>query len=187
MLFHTVMIILHRPPLQLYSQPDIATSEDVEVCYESLQAILRLMRSYARFYKYECLPLDFVQILSTAASTILMKRHFEQTSPDDIESSRSLTLILDAMDAIRDVWPCVREVKDSILKACQGQAPAVADLSLPAFLDFGILSGFPEPGNDGIWNVPPDDATTTTFLSDIDIGPLVTDDFLGGKLPQSQE
>lgn len=72
MLFHTVMIILHRPPRHLFKSPGIATSDDVEFCYESLQAILKLLKSYSRFYKFSALPLDFVHTLSVAAGTILV-------------------------------------------------------------------------------------------------------------------
>lgn len=57
MVFHTAMIVLHRPPHHTLSQLGIDESEDVQICYESLQAILRLLRSYSRYYKYSALPL----------------------------------------------------------------------------------------------------------------------------------
>ena len=57
MVFHTAMIVLHRPPHHTLNQPGIDESEDVQICYESLQAILRLFRSYSRYYKYSALPL----------------------------------------------------------------------------------------------------------------------------------
>ncbi|EXV03105.1 Zn(2)-Cys(6) zinc finger domain protein [Metarhizium robertsii] len=107
MLFHTVMIILHRPPSNMFEKPGISESEDVEICYESLQAILRLMRSYARYYRYRSLPLDFAQTLSTATGAVMMKRFFQKSSWDDPEIERSLSLLTEAMDEIQNSLPYV--------------------------------------------------------------------------------
>ncbi|KHO11126.1 Heat-labile enterotoxin, A chain [Metarhizium robertsii ARSEF 23] len=113
MLFHTVMIILHRPPSNMFEKPGISESEDVEICYESLQAILRLMRSYARYYRYRSLPLDFAQTLSTATGAVMMKRFFQKSSWDDPEIERSLSLLTEAMDEIQNSLPCVKEIRDA--------------------------------------------------------------------------
>ncbi|KAK5990445.1 putative transcriptional regulatory protein [Cladobotryum mycophilum] len=121
MVFHTMMIILHRPPSQMFEKPGIAESEDVEICYESLQAILRLMRSYSRFYRYRSLPLDFVHTLSTAAGTVMMKRFLHKASWDDPDIERALSLILEAMDEIQNTWPCVRDIRDVLLQAKRTQ------------------------------------------------------------------
>ncbi|KAJ3570217.1 hypothetical protein NPX13_g5804 [Xylaria arbuscula] len=80
MVFHTGMIILHRPPQQHINDEAILGSEGVEICYESLAAILRLVRSYKRYYHFEMLPLDFVHTLSAATGVIFMKRHMEKSS-----------------------------------------------------------------------------------------------------------
>lgn len=134
MLFHTAMTILHRPPRQLFQQhrsvsnasaayatqgtdtdhAALAQSEDVEICYASLAAILRLFMSYRRHYRFSDLPLDFVHILSTAAGTILMKRFFEGLEWADGEVAKPLGMVLGAMEEISGVWPCVVEIKSSI-------------------------------------------------------------------------
>ena len=131
MLFHTVMIILHRPPRHLFRTPGIAASDDVEYCYESLQALLKLLRSYARFYRFSSLPLDFVHTLSVAAGTILMKRSLEAADPLATTSghghgggggsdSKAMDTVLDAMHEIRHTWPCVVEIRESVLRALEG-------------------------------------------------------------------
>ena len=128
MLFHTVMIILHRPPRHLFRTPGIAASEDVEYCYESLQALLKLLRSYARFYRFSALPLDFVHTLSVAAGTILMKRSLEGLAAAGgagagIDAggvnTKAMDTVLDAMHEIRHTWPCVVEIRESVLRALE--------------------------------------------------------------------
>ena len=164
------MIILHRPPRHLFRKPGISTSEDVEICYESLQAILRLMRSYSRFYRYDCLPLDFVHTLSTAAGTILMKRFLENTPWDDAETSRSLGLVLQAMDAIKGSWPCVLEIQESIVQARQKQIPTVPETD--PVMDLGFMtgiSGMLQPADETL--CMPNDA----HISEAYLGPMVED------------
>ncbi|KAL7792933.1 fungal-specific transcription factor domain-containing protein [Trichoderma ceciliae] len=167
-MFHTIMIILHRPPSHMLEEPGIADSEDVDICYESLQAILRLMRSFSRYYRYRSLPLDFVHTLSTAASTIMMKRFLQKASWRDPEIERALSLITLAMDEIQNTWPCVREVRDVLLQAQQTQAamPPEDPLHAP-----DLMNGL-EVSNDG-------------FLAGLggDIGTLLTDEFLSAQLP----
>ncbi|KAI1761334.1 Hydantoinase B/oxoprolinase-domain-containing protein [Hypoxylon sp. FL1150] len=135
--FHTIMIILHRPPRQLIKKPALdANSEDVEICYESLGAILRLLRSYSRYYPYEHLPLDFVHTLSTAAGTILMRRHSEDLPWDDAETSRSLDLVLQAMESIQDTWPCMKEIYQGILNARSTAASSMPNMTPAMNFDF---------------------------------------------------
>lgn len=172
----------------------------MEICYESLHAILRLMRSYSRFYKFEHLPLDFVQTLSTAAGTILMQRRLEggtaASAARDLEESRSLRLVLDAMDAVQHTWPCVAEVKASILQACQhraaestGPAPGGPEVdNMAALMDFGMP--FPSGGGgydqwlgEGVAGSPASD----NAMYGVDLGPLITDELLGGRLMWNTE
>ncbi|KAH7010186.1 fungal-specific transcription factor domain-containing protein [Ilyonectria destructans] len=115
MLFHTGMIILHRPPRQHLDDEMVASSEDVEVCYQSLSAIMRLLSSYGRYYRFEVLPLDFVHTLSAAADVVMMRRYLEKSSWDEKDISKPLKQILNTMEAIQDVYPCMREIKDNIM------------------------------------------------------------------------
>ncbi|KAI0460383.1 fungal-specific transcription factor domain-containing protein [Xylaria acuta] len=144
LLFHTVMTILHRPPSQLLQKPESSFDrDDIDICYESLGAMLRLLRSYGRFYSYKHLPLDFVQTLSTAAGTILMRRHLNNLPWDDAETSRSLDLVIQAMEDIKDTWSCAKEILNSVLKARRTEAAAIPDVD--PVMDFDFLAAQP-PG-----------------------------------------
>jgi hypothetical protein len=142
------MTILHRPPSQLLQKPGSSLDrDDIEICYESLGAMLSLLRGYARFYSYRCLPLDFVQTLSTAAGTILMRRHINNLPWGDAETTRSLDLVIQAMEDIKDTWPCVKEILNSVLKARQTETSTLPDVD-PVMLDFDFLSAAQPPLSD---------------------------------------
>ncbi|KAI8627437.1 fungal-specific transcription factor domain-containing protein [Xylariaceae sp. FL1651] len=143
LLFHTVMTILHRPPSQLLQKPapNAFDRDDIEICYASLEAMLRLIRTYSRFYSYRHLPLDFVQTLSTAAGTILMRRHINDLSWHDAEISRSLDLVIQAMEEIKDTWPCVKEILNSVLNARQTEASTMP--AVDPVMDFDFLAAQP--------------------------------------------
>lgn len=176
MMFHTIMIILHRPPSHMFENPGIAESEDVEICYESLQAILRLMRSYSRYYRYRCLPLDFVHTLSTAASTVMMKRFLQKASWSDPDIERALSLVMQAMNEIQHTWPCVREIRDVVMQAQQTQAtmPPEDPLNAPGLMN-------------GLEGVAGHDGFLANLGEDVDIGTLITDEFLSAQVPFLEE
>lgn len=180
MLFHTAMVILHRPPRNLYGDPLVPKSEDVEICYQSLHALLRLFSSYTRYYSLADLPLDFVHVLSTAAGTVLMKRFFEKASWHDTEISKPLSIILGAMNHIQHVWPCILEIKDSILEAMKTESNNTpeADTAVNVGLMGGFASSCALPSFDM-------DAVGEEFLS-ADLGLLVTDDFLTSEFEWDQ-
>ncbi|KXJ88342.1 fungal-specific transcription factor domain-domain-containing protein, partial [Microdochium bolleyi] len=131
MLFHTGMIILHRPPRQHIDDDSVRNSEDLDVCYGSLAAIMRLIRSYEKYYRLELLPLDFVHTLSAAAGVVLLKRYLERSSWDDKDIAQPLGQLLSAMQAIEGVWPCVTEIRQGILQVVSpggGTEPPQDDL-----------------------------------------------------------
>ncbi|OAA48193.1 N-terminal binuclear Zn cluster-containing/DNA binding domain-containing protein [Beauveria brongniartii RCEF 3172] len=186
MVFHTVMMILHRPPSNMFDKPGIAESEDVEICYESLQAIQRLMRSFSRFYRYRSLPLDFVQTLATATGIVLMRRYLLKASWTDPEVERSVSLLLDAMSEIQNTWPPVREIRDTLVRAQQSQAVLPPDV--------------PFAGNDLMTGMHFDVAAMGDFMpsfgsggggggegADEDIEALITDEFLSAQLQTTEE
>ncbi|KAF7539671.1 hypothetical protein G7054_g2009 [Neopestalotiopsis clavispora] len=197
MLFHTAMIILHRPPRHLFSKPGIAESEDVDICYESLQALLRLMKTYARFYQFSALPLDFVHTLSVTAGTLLMKRYLENNyniasagagagttatggGVDDPGVSRSMAIVLDAMDAVKYTWPCIVEIKESVERAMasppRSQSELVDGVGRDPVLDFGFLVDF--GGGGGGDGSPSAGADRPDFqISDADLGLLLDEGF----------
>jgi len=171
----------------MFDKPGVAESEDVQVCYESLQAILRLMRSFSRFYRYRSLPLDFVQTLATATGIVLMKRYLQKASWTDPDIERSLSLLLEAMNDIQNTWPPVREIRDSLVQAQQTQ-PALppevpftaSDLMTGLQLDAAAMSG-----NGGAGDVGAGDVGFLTHMgagSDQDFETLITDEFLSAQL-----
>lgn len=176
MVFHTGMIILHRPPRHLLDRDTMIDGEDVEICYQSLVAILRLIQSYGKHYRFELLPLDFVHTLSAAAGVLLMKRYLEKSAWTDKDISKPLAQILEVMEIIEKVWPCVLEIREGILEtvnvvneACQ-QQDYIADLNM-----MGVLESGPTWLSDNMWYADTD-ATSA------DLGFLVTDDFLNGYI-----
>ncbi|CAK7224658.1 hypothetical protein SEUCBS140593_005643 [Sporothrix eucalyptigena] len=129
LVFHTAMIILHRPLRRHLDDPaaapQVIASEDVEICYESLAAILRLLRTYTRQhhehhndqYRLALLPLDIVHTLSTAAGVVLMRRHLERLAWTDRDVALPLNQLLDAMRAVQPVYPCMTEILDAVVDA----------------------------------------------------------------------
>ncbi|KAM5343319.1 hypothetical protein ACJ41O_014285 [Fusarium nematophilum] len=176
MLFHTAMIILHRPPRKHLEDEAVIKSEGIEVCYESLSATLRLLKSYGRYYRFEVLPLDFVHTLSAAAEVVMMRKYMQRSSWDDNDVSRPMALILETMASVQRVFPCVREIRDSITQIMEadrqdnGQRDEenVLELDLMDLLQSGAA---PFPG--ASWC--PEE---TGSVNSSDLGLLVTDDFL---------
>ncbi|KAF3003619.1 hypothetical protein E8E13_007435 [Curvularia kusanoi] len=173
MLFHTTMIILHRPSRQDFDDESVANGEGVEMCYQSLAAILKLLKTHGKYYRFDILPLDTVQTLASAAEIVMMRRHIDSLSWDDKEISRPMTQILEALEAMLEVFPCVREFRDSILFSMQTgtneeeqQAGKEADL-------MDLLQPGMGPFSEYTWSV--DEPRTG---NDVDLGFLVTDDFL---------
>ncbi|KAI1083869.1 fungal-specific transcription factor domain-containing protein [Whalleya microplaca] len=182
MLFHTAMIILHRPPRHLFTKPGIATSEDVEFCYESLQAMLKLLRSFSRFYNYAVLPLNFIHTLSVTAGTILMKRFLENLPADDSSISKAMDTVLEAMNAIRFTWPAIIEVRDSVVAAMQTPSEdSTADPVQQPVFDFEFHSGF-----DASDYLAPDPASINLQFSGADLGELASSNDPTGEMSFDQ-
>jgi hypothetical protein len=173
MLFHTAMIILHRPPRHLFGKPGIAESEDVEICYASMQAMLLLLKSYSKFYKYSVLPLDFVHTLSVTAGTILMKRFLDDAPKDDKDIAKSMHIVLDAMDKIKYTWPCIVEIRESIVQAMETRAadqPEQGPDPVFDFGDFGVLADFSAGSGSGT-GVGVDGADLQILYADLGLVP----------------
>jgi hypothetical protein len=176
MLFHTTMIILHRPPRQHLDDEAVINGEGLELCYQSLSAILKLLKSYRQYYRFEFLPLDFVQTLASAAEIVMIKRYIDKSSWDDKDISRPMAQILDAMEAIQHVSPSVREIRDSILQSIEAGSGENEQQMDDGGLDLDLVDllqpgAGPFPGI--AWD--PDDAIS---VNSANLGFLVTDDFL---------
>lgn len=122
MLYHTAMIILHRPPRQSFGSPNISSSKDVEICYASLEATIKLLRIYSRQHNYRNLPFTFVHILASTASVILMKLHISNIHWEDVSIARPLETVLEALDSISHTWPCAIQVRGVIDMAIESSS-----------------------------------------------------------------
>lgn len=173
------MIILHRPPRHLFKNPEIANSEDIEICYQSLQAIIRLLRIYSRHYKYSTLPLTFVHTLASAASVILMKRYIDGTTWDEDSTStvsRPLDLVLEAVDGISQTWTCARQVRDVIITAVKGKGEEEMRNESPQ--SFDLMASLMEGEGMGM-NLGGSDLMYG--MEDVDFGQFVTGDLMDGE------
>lgn len=176
MLFHTGVIILHRPPRQHLDDEAVINGEGVEVCQQSLGAILRLISSYGRYYRYEVLPLDFVHTLSAAAEVVMIKRYMEKSSWEDKDISKPMEQVLQVMERVQITFPCMREIRDGILESMKTEATGDGSHQDEFAIDFELMDllqsgGGPFPP--ALYSEEADDGTT-----DVDLGFLVTDDFL---------
>lgn len=103
------MITLHRPPRAAFREPGIGTTEDVQICYESLDIILKLLRIYHNnSQNYSHLPITAVHSLASATSIILMKQHISGLSWKNAVFSKPLDRILKAMYCISPTWTSPR-------------------------------------------------------------------------------
>lgn len=138
MVFHTGMIILHRPPSRCSDADLQALTDDVDICYQSLAAILRLLNSYGRHYSYRTLPLDVVHTLAAAARIIILKKRLEQSSWTDISVKKPMEDVLHVMGAVSTVWPCIAEIKTGIEIMMHSDSQEFQELSCggPEFLTF---------------------------------------------------
>ncbi|RYP62865.1 hypothetical protein DL770_009516 [Monosporascus sp. CRB-9-2] len=131
---------------------------------------------HLQFYKYSALPLDFVHTLSVAAGTILMKRSLENPPAGDSSISKAMDTVLDAMQEIRHTWPCIIEIRESVLQAMrtEDRTPPVAGQD--PILDFGFLTSM---GLSGF--LPAEPGGLDLHLSDVDLTVLFPDEYLAAQ------
>ena len=115
-MYHTVLIVLHRPPLTLHLSRTATTTPDFEICWASVTALIKLVKQYARGNEYIYLPVTFIHTATAAASIILLKRHILHESNDD-EPAKYLNVILEALDGCSATWSAATQAKQAILIA----------------------------------------------------------------------
>ncbi|KAL4953734.1 hypothetical protein BDW69DRAFT_164655 [Aspergillus filifer] len=122
-LYHTTIIILHRLPRFLLETRNISSlsSEDIRIRYESLDTIVKLLKTFSRLYPLSSLPLDIVYILSAAAGAIFMKRIVEKVAFNKDLISKPLACVFDVMGKLSETWPCMREIREGIVSYMRGQ------------------------------------------------------------------
>lgn len=169
MVFHTGMIILHRPLSRCSDADLLSLTEDVEICYQSLAAILRLLNSYERHYSFRTLPLDIVHTLAAAARIIILKMRMEQSSWTNMSVKKPLDQVLNVMGAISTVWPCMAEIKAGVEEMTQNDSQELQE----------SLCGGPEfPFLDNGCNSLLNPWTSNLDQIQSDLGFLVTEDSL---------
>jgi len=121
MLYHTIMIVLHRPSLQLSRSPnaaELAESRDFDICWQSTTSIIKLIRAYSRGNEYIYLPMTFVHTATSTASIILLKRHTQGlVNHGDDEPSKFLNTILEALEGCSATWFSAAQAKRAIMMA----------------------------------------------------------------------
>lgn len=197
MLFHTTMIILHRPPRQRLDDRAVQTSEAVEICCQSLGALLKLIRSYGRYYAFEYLPLDFVQTLACAAEVIMIKRYIDKAGWEERDVAAGMGLVLEVMGKLEGVAPSVGEIRESIVASMEAgraevgenrtapgengrEGDTAQEYQAPQYpplldLDFGALC---QPAAGPFPDIEWDHEGMGGRVEGADLGFLVTDDFL---------
>ena len=174
------MIILHRPPRQLLKDPKTSTSKDVEICYESLDSIIKLLRIYSRHYQYSPLPLTFIHILASAASVILMKQYINNSPWDDISISRPLDHVLEAIDGISQTWPCAKQIRGVITTAIENLNKDTTRNDSPESFDF--MAGLADNVNFNAMNL-----NMGFGEDDIDLGLFDPGEFLDDDLQWNED
>lgn len=127
MFFHTVMIILHRPPKHSSLEHLQSVAEDVDICSSSLSSILQLMKVYSKQYSYSALPVTFIHTCASAASIVLLKRALSagphgtgRNARDAQETANQLEQISKVIDSIAETWVSAKQIQASIASAREG-------------------------------------------------------------------
>ncbi|KAI9745261.1 MAG: hypothetical protein M1818_001540 [Claussenomyces sp. TS43310] len=154
--YHTVMIVLHRPPPHSSDEYLSASTSDLEICYHSLSSILQLFKLYSRYYSYNHLPSNFVHAAASAASIVLLKRYLESraaaigstpsSGTDTATTAQQLDQVLTAIDNISLTWTSAHQIRTMVLEATN----TTSDLHLA---------------------LPDSAATATSLAFDWDLGP----------------
>ena len=103
-----------------------------------------------------------------------MKRTLQGPFNEDPNLSKSMDIVLDVMDQITHTWPCIVEVKASVVQALGAPNTEQQEATTQPIMDFGFLADIgssTEPGD------------VNFHISDDDLGLLLTDDLLTGELP----
>ena len=124
MFFHTVMIILHRPPKHSSLSHLQSVTEDLDICSSSLASILQLMKVYSKQYSYSALPVTFIHTCASAASIVLLKRALSagphgtgRNARDAQETSSQLEQISKVIDSIAETWMSAKQIQAAISAA----------------------------------------------------------------------
>ncbi|KAJ5097179.1 hypothetical protein N7456_007900 [Penicillium angulare] len=112
--YHTVVILLCRPPRQIMSHRVSAFKQSFEICEQSLGAVLHLFEKYAKDYDSKPFPMTCLHTIATVVSIILLKLQVPGLSNDMNTNLRQLELISDVVDHAASTWPSAGPIHDIV-------------------------------------------------------------------------
>jgi len=113
--FHTIMILLHRPPRHCSRSQLSSDSGGLEVCAESLSTILQILKSYSHHYGFAHLPVTFIHTVATATSVILLRRWLLRNAIEEIEAQ--LAQMARVVDSLAVTWSVAKHIQRAIKEA----------------------------------------------------------------------
>ena len=117
--YHTVVIVLCRPPRQIMSDHLGAFRQGFDICEQSLATIIQLLKTYARDYGPDPLPVTFLHTAATAASMLLLKLQVQGLSNDINATAQQLEHISIAIDNAVNIWPAAAPIQRVVNDARQ--------------------------------------------------------------------
>lgn len=180
--YHTLLILLFRPPRRIISTQFAAFRGGFEICEQSLDSILLLLKAYSRDHGFDHLPVTFIHTAATATSIILLKLHVQRSSNSLNEATYQLEQISIAVDKLSKTWPAaipvqtaVNEAKQQVSHANSFEVPIAFDwdnpMDNPIRFDWQLGpsvqtdENFPQPDSDAaniLW--------TPAILDDAEMG-----------------
>ncbi|OKL56085.1 hypothetical protein UA08_08768 [Talaromyces atroroseus] len=139
MYYHTVLIILHRPPRQLMSDRLVTFQQGFEICEQSLSLIIQLLKVYSKDYGFDNLPMTFIHTAATAASIVLLKLHVQGLSNDLNTTVQQLEQISKAIDRFAGTWTAALPIRSAIDDARQKISRSNNTLQEPTSFDWENL------------------------------------------------
>ncbi|KAL2841105.1 hypothetical protein BJX68DRAFT_271340 [Aspergillus pseudodeflectus] len=112
--YHTVMIILYRPPRRLMSNHLAIFRQGFEICEQSLTLIFQLLKVYSRDYGFDQLPMTFVHTAATVTSLVLLKLLVPGLSSDNSATARQLEQVSAFVDKLGRTWTVASPIQAAI-------------------------------------------------------------------------
>lgn len=138
--YHTLIILLHRPPRQSFRSHLASIPEDLEICDRSLSSILQLLKVYYRYYGFAQLPVTFVHTAATATSIILLKRWLHRNDAD--ETAAQLNQISRVVDGLALSWSVAKHIQVVIREAGVTDDRGSVVMEAPPGFDWDSAMGF---------------------------------------------